>query len=129
MLQKDVKIITSLKIKLIINSMQIKQAQQTIAELFKDITHPRLASFIALSEEVGELANEIMQKEIYEETNNNQKIKAELTDVFVSLLELANVYDIDLETEFAEKIQTLKPRVQQWNKAKDLLKADRKSVV
>ncbi|APC92039.1 MULTISPECIES: MazG nucleotide pyrophosphohydrolase domain-containing protein [Francisella] len=105
--------------------MQIKQAQQTIAELFKDITHPRLASFIALSEEVGELANEIMQKEIYEETNNNQKIKAELTDVFVSLLELANVYDIDLETEFAEKIQTLKPRVQQWNKAKDLLKAKR----
>ncbi|AEB28301.1 MazG nucleotide pyrophosphohydrolase domain-containing protein [Francisella hispaniensis] len=105
--------------------MQIKQAQQTIAELFKDITHPRLASFIALSEEVGELANEIMQKEIYEETNNNQKIKAELTDVFVSLLELANVYNIDLETEFAEKIQTLKPRVQQWNKAKGLLKAKR----
>lgn len=58
--------------------MQIKQAQQTIAELFKDITHPRLASFIALSEEVGELANEIMQKEIYEETNNNQKSKPNL---------------------------------------------------
>lgn len=33
--------------------MQIKQAQQTITELFKDIIHPRLASFIALSEEVG----------------------------------------------------------------------------
>ena len=43
-----------------------------------------------------------MQKEIYEETNDNQKIKAELTDVFVSLLELANVYNIDLETEFAK---------------------------
>ncbi|ABO47373.1 MazG nucleotide pyrophosphohydrolase domain-containing protein [Francisella tularensis] len=105
--------------------MQIKQAQQTIAELFKDIIHPRLASFIALSEEVGELANEIMKKEIYEETNDNQKIKAELTDVFVSLLELANVYNIDLETEFIEKIQTLEPRVQQWNKAKALLKAKR----
>ena len=52
--------------------MQIKQAQQTIAELFKDITHPRLTSFIALSEEVRELANEIMQNEIYEEINNNQ---------------------------------------------------------
>ena len=101
--------------------MQIKQAQQTITELFKDITHPRLASFIVLSEEADELANEIMQKEIYEETNDNQKIKAELTDVFVifvSLLELANVYNIDLETKFAQKIQALKPRVQQWNKAK-----------
>ena len=105
--------------------MQIKQVQQTITELFKDIIHPRLASFIVLSEEVGKLANEIMQKEIYEETNDNQKIKAELTDVFVSLLELANFYNIDLETEFAQKIQALKPRVQQWNKAKVLLKAKR----
>ncbi|MDE5020804.1 nucleotide pyrophosphohydrolase, partial [Francisella tularensis subsp. holarctica] len=52
-------------------------------------------------------------------------IKAELTDVFVSLLELANVYTIDLETEFIEKIQTLEPRVQQWNKDKALLKAKR----
>lgn len=58
--------------------MQIKQAQQTITELFKDIIHPRLASFIALSEEVGELANEIMKKEIYEETNDNQKLKQNL---------------------------------------------------
>lgn len=83
--------------------MQIKQAQQTISKLFKDITHPRLASFIALSEEVGELANEIMQNKIYEEANDNQKIKAEHRYVFVSLLELANVYNIDLETKFAQK--------------------------
>ncbi|MDE5024808.1 nucleotide pyrophosphohydrolase, partial [Francisella tularensis subsp. holarctica] len=61
--------------------------------------------------------------ELYEETPENQKIKAELTEVFVSLLDLANVYNIDLETEFIEKIQTLEPRVQQWNKAKALLKA------
>ena len=53
-------------------------------------------------------------------------MKAKLTDVFISLLELANVYDIDLETKFAEKIQTLKPRVQQWNKSKGLLKAKRR---
>ena len=36
--------------------MQIKKAQQTIDKLFKNISHPRLASFIALTEEVGELA-------------------------------------------------------------------------
>ncbi|GAB4225274.1 MAG: MazG nucleotide pyrophosphohydrolase domain-containing protein [Francisella sp.] len=105
--------------------MEIKQAQQLIANLFNEITHPRLASFIALSEEVGELANEIMQKEIYEETDNNIKIKDELTDVFICLLELANVYNIDLESEFTTKIHKLKPRIQQWNKAKDLLKAKR----
>ncbi len=63
--------------------MQIKQVQQTISKLFKDITQPRLASFIALLEEVGELANEIMQNKIYEEANDNQKIKAELTDMYL----------------------------------------------
>ncbi|AIT09225.1 nucleotide pyrophosphohydrolase [Candidatus Francisella endociliophora] len=105
--------------------MKIQQAQQTLAELFKNISHPRLASFIALTEEVGELANEIMQKEIYEETSNNEKITSELTDVFVSLLELANLYEIDLENEFNKKIKTLKPRVAQWQSAESLLKIKR----
>lgn len=105
--------------------MKIIQAQQTVANLFKNISHPRLASFIALTEEVGELANEIMKKEIYEETSDNTAISDELTDVFVSLLELANLYDIDLEKEFANKIESLKPRVAQWQSAKDLLKAKR----
>jgi hypothetical protein len=44
--------------------MSIKNAQKTVAEIFKNITHQRLGSFIALTEEVGELANEIMKKEI-----------------------------------------------------------------
>ncbi len=105
--------------------MKIKQAQNTVAELFKDIAHPRLASFIALTEEVGELANEIMQKEIYEETSSNDKISSELTDVFVSLLELANIYNIDLEIEFDKKIKDLEPRVMQWSSAKDLLQSKR----
>lgn len=105
--------------------MKIQQAQQTVKELFKNISHPRLASFIALTEEVGELANEIMQKEIYEETSDNEKITSELTDVFVSLLELASLYDIDLENEFNKKVQTLKPRVAQWQSAEGLLKAKR----
>ncbi|WP_265658775.1 MazG-like family protein [Francisella philomiragia] len=105
--------------------MRIRKAQDTVAELFKDITHPRLASFIALTEEVGELANEIMQKEIYEETQNNDKIKLELTDVLVSLLELANLYNVDLEIEFDKKIKNLEPRVKQWSNARDLLQLKR----
>ncbi len=105
--------------------MQIKEAQQTIDKLFKDISHPRLASFIALTEEVGELANEIMQKEIYEETSDNEKIKSELTDVLVCVFEIANLYDISLETELNKKIQSLEPRVKQWQSSSELLKAKR----
>ncbi|MFT4693270.1 MAG: NTP pyrophosphatase (non-canonical NTP hydrolase) [Francisella sp.] len=105
--------------------MSIKKAQQTVAEIFKNITHPRLGSFIALTEEVGELANEIMKKEIYEETNHNNEIKAEITDVLVCLLELANLYGVDLETEFDKKITALTPRVKEWQSIKDILKAKR----
>ena len=105
--------------------MSIKNAQQTVAELFKNITHPRLGSFIALTEEVGELANEIMKKEIYEETNHNNEIKAEMADVFVCLLELANLYNVNLEAEFDKKIASLTPRVKEWQSIKDILKAKR----
>ena len=48
-----------------------------------------------------------MQKEIYEETSDNEKIKSELTDVLVCVLEIANLYDINLESEFNKKIQSL----------------------
>ena len=65
--------------------MKIQQAQNTVAELLKIFT-PELQ----ILSHIGELANEIMQKEIYEETSDNEKITSELTDVFVSLLELAN---------------------------------------
>lgn len=105
--------------------MSIKNAQQTVAELFKNITHPRLGSFIALTEEVGELANEIMKKEIYEENSHNDGITGELTDVFVCLLELSNLYEIDLQKEFDIKIDNLTPRVKEWQSVKDVLKAKR----
>ncbi|QIV94364.1 MazG nucleotide pyrophosphohydrolase domain-containing protein [Allofrancisella frigidaquae] len=108
--------------------MSIKKAQESVSNLFSDITHPRLASFIALTEEIGELANEIMKKEIYEETNDFTKIKDEITDVFVSLLEVANLYNIDLETAFNEKIENLKPRVKKWNKAKNILSKKREKL-
>jgi len=108
--------------------MSITNAQKTVAELFKNITHPRLGSFIALTEEVGELANEVMKKEIYEETSDDTAISAELTDVFVCLLELANLYGIDLQSAFDDKIKDLTPRVQQWQSIKDILKTKREKL-
>ena len=105
--------------------MSITNAQQTVAELFKNITHPRLGSFIALTEEVGELANEIMRKEIYEENSDNIAISTELADVFVCLLELANLYGVDLQSSFDDKITSLTPRIKKWQNIKDVLKIKR----
>ncbi|MFB6181594.1 MAG: hypothetical protein ABEJ24_01730 [Candidatus Magasanikbacteria bacterium] len=41
--------------------MKINEAQDKIKELLGDIEHPRLASYIALTEEMGELADEIIK--------------------------------------------------------------------
>ena len=106
--------------------MDIKQAQQKIKEILGEIEHPRLASFIALTEEVGEIANEVMKSEIYDEKNNIDDLKAEITDVFVCLLELANVYNFDLDSEFEKKIINLEPRAKEWKpRLKDLLEKKR----
>ena len=108
--------------------MSLKVHQDIIQELFGNIQHPRLASFIALTEEVGELANEIMKKEIYDETTDNELIKSELTDVLVCVLELANIYNIDLETEFNSKIASLRPRVDKWQSIAECLKQKREKL-
>jgi NTP pyrophosphatase (non-canonical NTP hydrolase) len=106
--------------------MELKQAQAKIKEILGELEHPRLASFIALTEEVGEVADEIMKKEIYEEKTNLDDLKGELADVLVCLLELANVYDIDLDEEFEKKIKNLEPRAKEWSgRLKELLSKKR----
>ena len=106
--------------------MEIHQAQQKIKELLGEIEHPRLASFVALTEEVGEVANEIMRKEIYEETEDMEELKAEIADVLICVLELANVYNFDLDSEFEKKLEQIKPRAEGWKmELKDLLERKR----
>lgn len=84
--------------------------------------HLRLGAFIALTEEVGEVADEIMKYEIYEEKNNINDLKLEIADIFVCLIDLANVYNVDLDVELQNKIKKLKPRIEKWKPAlKDLL--------
>lgn len=94
--------------------MEIKEAQKKVKELFKEIEHPRLGSFIALTEEIGEVANEIMKLEIYEESKDSEKLKKEIADVMLMLTELCNVYNIDLDEEFTKKLEEIKPRSKRW---------------
>ena len=110
------------------NIMSITNDQQTVAGLFKNITHSHFGSFIARTEEVGELANKIMKKEIYKETSDNIAISAELTDVFVCLLELVNLYGVDLQSAFDDKITSLTSRVKEWKNIKNVLNARRETL-
>jgi len=94
--------------------MDISQAQAEIKRILGQIEHPRLGSFIALTEEVGELAAEIMELEIYEDKDNTQELEGEIADVFICLLELCNVYQLDLEKTFQEKLINIEPRAEEW---------------
>lgn len=94
--------------------MEINEAQKNVKEILKDIEHPRLGSFIALTEEVGEVANEIMKLEIYNENKEIKHLKEEIADVMFQLFDLANSYNINLENEFLIKLENIKPRAEKW---------------
>ena len=109
--------------------MELKEAQKKVKKIIGDMAHPRLASFIALTEEVGEVADEIMKVEIYDEKKDTEKLKSEIADVLLSLIELANVYDVDLDKEFAKKLKDIESRAKEWRpKIKKVLEEKRKKL-
>lgn len=59
-----------------------------------------------LTEEVGELAKEVRKhagKYGYAKPDSSKELGHELVDIFNFVLDLANAYDVDLATAFAEK--------------------------
>jgi len=106
----------------------MQEAQTKVKELMQRIQHPRIGAMLALSEEVGELAKEVLEKEIYEETKDKKNIEGEAADVLISLLELANAYDIDLSEALKSRLETLKPRVKKWEKMAGILEKKRRQM-
>ncbi len=78
--------------------MKISKFQKLIEEIYfnKDSKRGREATFIWLSEEIGELARAIRHSE-------EAKLKEEFADVLAWLASLASLYGIDLEKEVAAK--------------------------
>ncbi len=76
-----------------------------------------LEIFLLLSEEVGELAKAIRNKmKLYHEEGKEIKsdeLEDEIADVLSYLLDLANKFDIDIETAFRNKEKKNAKRV--WN--------------
>ena len=94
--------------------MEISEAQKKVKEILADIEHPRIGSFIALTEEVGEVANEVMNLEIYQTEKDRSKLNKEIADVMFQLIDLANMYHINLEKEFIEKCEHINIRAVKW---------------
>lgn len=78
--------------------VSIRDAQKIIREEFyeKDSTRGLYATFTWFVEEVGELAEAIVEMD-------RRSIEEEIADVFAWLLSVANLLNIDLEEAFLKK--------------------------
>ena len=95
--------------------MDLNEIQQLYSTYISDSNHPRLGAFIALVEEIGEIAQEILNIELYDKTNEKIKLQEEIADTFIALLELCDVYHINLEDVFIKKFNRVKERaVVEW---------------
>jgi MazG nucleotide pyrophosphohydrolase domain len=62
--------------------------QQEAADILgDDLKHPRIGATLALVEELGELVKEIVEIEIYRQSDAREKLQDEVGDVLFSLFE------------------------------------------
>jgi NTP pyrophosphatase (non-canonical NTP hydrolase) len=97
----------------------LKDYQKYIAEMveergFTDETIPEI--FMYLSEEVGEMAKAARQATKLHTDSNSKKFELahEIADVFIYLVDIANHFDIDMESAFRDKEEINNKRI--WNK-------------
>lgn len=85
--------------------MKIKEFQQLMYDLYfeNDRKRGRLGNFVWLVSEIGELARVL-------KTEDQDKMKEEIADIFAWLASLANVLNIDLEEAVQKKYPGKCPR-------------------
>jgi len=107
--------------------MDLHDLQLMYKKYLSEANHPKLAAFIALVEEVGEVAQEILNKEIYDKTNCQFPLENEVADIMIGLLEICDVYNIDLEKAFLRKFEIVKKKAEcEWpNSLTPILKEKR----
>lgn len=91
------------------------QLQQTVARLLEPVRHPRICATLALCEETGEITRHVMAAETYGQPIDQAALAAELADTLIALMELATVYNIDLGSAIADKLENIRLRVPKWS--------------
>ncbi|MFA6554088.1 MAG: MazG nucleotide pyrophosphohydrolase domain-containing protein [Candidatus Paceibacterota bacterium] len=91
----------------------LSEIQQEQSELLSGIEHPRLGNTLGLFEEVGEVAKEVTEIEMYGQAKKVELGK-ECADVLFSLLSLCDSYGINLSTEYVAKLEEIKKKVPEW---------------
>lgn len=95
-------------------STTLKSVQARVAETLGALAHPRVGAGLALSEECGEVAKLVLEREVYGQQVSDEALAGELCDVLVCVAELGNLYGIDLAAALDAKLDDLALRAPKW---------------
>lgn len=94
--------------------MEIKKAQKDVEEYHRKIGYYKIEDtaskvFLHLIEEAGELGRSVLHRETergkYFPGRAPDRIDEEVADVFLQVLRLANMLNVDLESAFVKKFE------------------------
>lgn len=109
--------------------MQLSEIQKFCRELLSKVTYPRIGTIIGLQEELGKLAEAIMNIEIYGKSFDKSKIEERCSELFFSLIDLCNSYDIELDKVSKNRIKEMKKKIDKWEKEhREVLQDKRKKL-
>ncbi len=80
-------------------------AQETASEFGRELT-PELM-FLHVSEEVGEIARQLVNKNLPMREYDEDNLKEEITQAILDLLTLSEIMGMDLEKELSQKLTSL----------------------
>ncbi len=80
----------------------LQKLQEEQKKLLTGIEHPRLGNTLGFFEEVGELAEELMEIEVYN-GSRQEELEDEAADVLFSLFSICDSYNVDLQSVYSDK--------------------------
>lgn len=96
--------------------MRLNEIQQFCKQLLSRVAYPRIGTMVGLQEELGKLAEVIMDLEIYEKPLDKNTLDKKCSEVFFSFVDLCNSYDVELEKICENRIQDIKRKINKWEK-------------
>ncbi len=96
--------------------MQLNEIQKACSDLLSRVRYPRVGTIIGLQEELGKLAEAIMDLEIYGKPFDKERLDKRCAEVFFSFIDLCNSYDINLEKISDDRIKEVRRKIEKWEK-------------
>lgn len=96
--------------------MQLSEIQKFCKELLSRVIYPRVGAIIGLQEEIGKLAEIIMDVEIYGKFFDRNKLEERCSGVFFSFIDLCNLYDIEIDKISKFRIKKIRKKIEKWEK-------------